>query len=92
MKGDALGGSEVRNVLKFSNGNFVAEHFLRELRNYLGENYTFPTLSLVLMKLFHSRFSFLIDGAVSACKRRGKEECGGEVLVEKIMKIGLLWA
>lgn len=47
MKGDAMGGSEVRNVLKFSNGNFVAEHFLRELRNYLGENYTSPTLSRV---------------------------------------------
>lgn len=47
MKGDALGGNEVRNVLKFSNGNFVAEHFLRGAPKLFGGIYSCPTLSRV---------------------------------------------
>lgn len=81
------GGNEVRNVLKFCNGKFAAAKFLRSLRNYSGK--------LQRQFLFHvdgtfpSLFLFrLIDGSSSAGR---KEKCW-RVVVEKIMKIGLLWA
>lgn len=82
--------NEVKNVLKFSNGKFEVESFKKAFEKLFWENYSFT--SFVLMKLFHFHFSCLIDGSLSGSYGEEREVKCRKVLVEKIMKIGLLWA